>query len=122
MEENKDTNQESTNESGGIVSTTGEGIKEVASTISSKLSKKGKKKEEQSVSDAIASGSYGESTNKLASGDSITGVTFEPTIQTDFSTSHFWEKSEHLLIVFYEYKSYEFSSEPAFFGAGSFYG
>lgn len=40
-------------------------------------------------------------------GISITGVTFEPTIQTDFSTSHFWEKSEHLLIVFYEYKSYE---------------
>ena len=40
-------------------------------------------------------------------GISITGVTFEPTIQTDFDTSHFWEKSEHLLIVFYEYKSYE---------------
>ena len=40
-------------------------------------------------------------------GISITGVTFEPTIQTDFSTSHFWEKSEHLLIVFYEYKSYD---------------
>jgi len=40
-------------------------------------------------------------------GISITGVTFEPTIQTDFQTSHFWEKSEHLLIVFYEYKSYE---------------
>ena len=40
-------------------------------------------------------------------GISITGVTFEPTIQTDFLTSHFWEKSEHLLIVFYEYKSYE---------------
>ena len=39
-------------------------------------------------------------------GISITGVTFEPEIQTDFSTSHFWEKSEHLLIVFYEYKSY----------------
>ena len=33
-------------------------------------------------------------------GISITGVTFEPTIQTDFLTSHFWEKSEHLLIVF----------------------
>ena len=32
-------------------------------------------------------------------GISITGVTFEPTIQTDFNTS--------LLIVFYEYKSYE---------------
>ena len=40
-------------------------------------------------------------------GISITGVTFEPTIQTDFSTSHFWEKSEHLLSVFYEYKSYD---------------
>lgn len=40
-------------------------------------------------------------------GISITGVTFEPTIQTEFSTSHFWEKSEHLLIVFYEYKSYD---------------
>lgn len=40
-------------------------------------------------------------------GISITGVTFEPTIQTDFKTSHFWEKTEHLLIVFYEYKSYE---------------
>ncbi len=40
-------------------------------------------------------------------GISITGVTFEPTIQTDFDTSHFWEKSEHLLIVFYEYTSYE---------------
>ena len=40
-------------------------------------------------------------------GISITGVTLEPTIQTDFNTSHFWEKSEHLLIVFYEYKSYE---------------
>lgn len=40
-------------------------------------------------------------------GISITGVTFEPTIQTDFATSHFWEKAEHLLIVFYEYKSYE---------------
>ena len=39
-------------------------------------------------------------------GISITGVTFEPTIQTDFLTSHFWEKSERLLIIFYEYKSY----------------
>lgn len=38
---------------------------------------------------------------------SITGVTLEPTIQTDFKTSHFWEKSEHLLMVFYEYKSYD---------------
>lgn len=33
-------------------------------------------------------------------GISITNVTFEPTIETDFNTSHFWEKSEHLLIVF----------------------
>ncbi len=40
-------------------------------------------------------------------GISITGVTFEPDIQMDFITSHFWEKSEHLLIVFYEYKSYD---------------
>lgn len=40
-------------------------------------------------------------------GISITGVTFEPTIQTNFNTSHFWEKSERLLIIFYEYKSYE---------------
>lgn len=40
-------------------------------------------------------------------GISITNVTFEPTIETDFNTSHFWEKSEHLLIVLYEYKSYE---------------
>ena len=47
-------------------------------------------------------------------GISITGVTFEPTIQTDFSTSHFWEKSEHLLIVFYEYKSYEAVAASAY--------
>lgn len=40
-------------------------------------------------------------------GISITGVTFEPTIQTNFATSHFWEKSERLLIVFYEYLSYD---------------
>ena len=40
-------------------------------------------------------------------GISITGVTFEPTIQTNFDTSHFWEKSERLLIVFYEYLSYD---------------
>ena len=39
-------------------------------------------------------------------GISITGVTFEPTIQTDFLTSHFWKKAERVLIVFYEYKSY----------------
>ena len=47
-------------------------------------------------------------------GISITGVTFDPTIQTDFSTSHFWEKSEHLLIVFYEYKSYEAVAASAY--------
>ena len=40
-------------------------------------------------------------------GISITGVTFEPDIQHDFMTSHFWEKTENLLIVFYEYKSYD---------------
>lgn len=40
-------------------------------------------------------------------GISITGVTFEPDIQRVFETSHFWEKSERLLIVFYEYQSYE---------------
>lgn len=40
-------------------------------------------------------------------GISITNVTFEPTIQTNFWTSHFWEKSQRLLIVFYEYKSYD---------------
>lgn len=40
-------------------------------------------------------------------GISITGVTFEPDIQKDFVTSHFWEKAKHLLIVFYEYNSYE---------------
>lgn len=40
-------------------------------------------------------------------GISITGVTFEPTIQVEFETSHFWEKAKHLLIVFYEYKSYD---------------
>jgi hypothetical protein len=39
-------------------------------------------------------------------GISITGVTFEPTIQTDFLTSHFWEKAQRLLIIFYEYQSY----------------
>lgn len=40
-------------------------------------------------------------------GISITAVTLEPTIQMDFKSSHFWEKAERLLIVFYEYKSYE---------------
>lgn len=40
-------------------------------------------------------------------GISVTAVTFEPTIQMDFDTSHFWEKSERLLIVFYEYRSYK---------------
>jgi hypothetical protein len=57
-----------------------------------------------------AKGKTGPEYNRLLGakeGISITGVTFEPTIQKDFLTSHFWEKSEHLLIVFYEYKSYE---------------
>jgi len=40
-------------------------------------------------------------------GISITNVTFEPTIQTDFPTSHFCAKTERLLIVFYEYQSYD---------------
>jgi DNA mismatch repair protein MutH len=56
-----------------------------------------------------AKGKTGKAYNRFLSakeGISITGVTFEPTIQTDFFTSHFWEKSEHLLIVFYEYKPY----------------
>lgn len=44
-------------------------------------------------------------------GISITGVTLSPSIQLDFMTSHFWEKAEHLLIVFYEYNSY--TSIPA---------
>ena len=57
-----------------------------------------------------AAGKKGESYNKFLGakeGISITGVTFEPTIQLDFLTSHFWEKSQRLLIVFYEYKSYD---------------
>ncbi len=40
-------------------------------------------------------------------GISITAVTLEPTIQDDFATSHFWEKAQRLLIVFYEYTSYD---------------
>lgn len=50
-------------------------------------------------------------------GISITRVTFEPDIQRDFMTSHFWKKSERLLIVFYEYRSYDVvqSSEYAKF-------
>lgn len=48
---------------------------------------------------------------KAKEGISITAVTFEPDIQRDFSTSHFWEKAEHMLIIFYEYDSYE--SVPA---------
>lgn len=39
-------------------------------------------------------------------GISITQVTFDPTFESDFETSHFFEKSERLLMVFYEYKSY----------------
>ena len=48
---------------------------------------------------------------KAKEGISITGVTLSPYIQLDFMTSHFWEKSERLLIVFYEYDSYK--SVPA---------
>lgn len=58
----------------------------------------------------IAKGKTGAAYNFYLSakeGISITGVTFEPDIQREFITSHFWEKSEHLLIVFYEYKSYD---------------
>ena len=44
-------------------------------------------------------------------GVSITGVTLSPSIQLDFLKSHFWEKSERLLLVFYEYNSYK--SVPA---------
>jgi len=51
---------------------------------------------------------------KAKEGISITSVTFEPNIQTDFPTSHFWEKTEHLLIVFYEYKSYEVASASSY--------
>lgn len=40
-------------------------------------------------------------------GISVTAVTLEPDIQRDFYTSHFWEKAENMLFVFYEYKSYE---------------
>lgn len=59
---------------------------------------------------AKAKGKTGQKYNKYLGakeGISITGVTFEPDIQTDFQTSHFWEKAERMLIVFYEYKSYE---------------
>lgn len=54
-------------------------------------------------------GKDGEARNKYLGakeGISITDVTFEPTIQTDFVTSHFWEKSRRLLLVLYEYQSY----------------
>ena len=78
MEENKNNNPDNNiekptenNESGGIISTTGEGFKEIASGISSKLSKKNKKDEEQSISEAVASGNYGGSINSLASGEGI---------------------------------------------------
>lgn len=59
---------------------------------------------------AKAKGKTGAEYNQYLSakeGISITGVTFEPDIQRDFPTSHFWEKAERLLIVFYEYKSYD---------------
>lgn len=81
MEENKniDSNQNvqnpeqpvQNNAEGGIISTTGEGFKEIATGISSKLSKKNKKDEEQSITDAVASGNYSAETNSLASGEGI---------------------------------------------------
>lgn len=57
-----------------------------------------------------AFGKTGEEYNiylRAKEGISVTGVTFEPNIQTEFDTSHFWEKAKRILIVFYEYKSYE---------------
>lgn len=39
-------------------------------------------------------------------GISVTRVTIEP-IQQDFWTSHFWDKARRMLIVFYDYQSYE---------------
>lgn len=59
--------------------------------------------------EAKASGKTGEAYNAYLGakeGISITHVTFDPTYEKNFETSHFWEKSEHLLIVIYEYKSY----------------
>lgn len=58
----------------------------------------------------LAKGKVGEDYYKLfeaKEGISITGVTFTPTFERNFDTSHFWEKAEHLLIVFYEYQSYD---------------
>ena len=58
----------------------------------------------------MAHGKLGDEYNAYLSakeGISITAVTFEPTIQKDFHTSHFWQKAERLLIVFYEYTSYD---------------
>lgn len=40
-------------------------------------------------------------------GISITAVTLEPAIQQEFHSSHFWEKAQRMLIVFYEYRSYD---------------
>lgn len=40
-------------------------------------------------------------------GISITRMTLEPTYQKDFYTSHFWEKAQNLLMVFYEYDKYD---------------
>ncbi len=56
-----------------------------------------------------AKGKVGDSYNiylGAKEGISITAVTLEPNIQYDFATSHFWEKAQRLLIVFYEYKAY----------------
>lgn len=44
---------------------------------------------------------------KAKEGISITGVTFNPYPQTNFEKSHFWEKAENLLLVFYEYTAYK---------------
>lgn len=49
-----------------------------------------------------ANGKTGEAYNVYLGakeGISITHVTFEPPIQTNFDTSHFWEKTERLLIT-----------------------
>lgn len=63
------------------------------------------KRELESVKDKSGSSYNKHLTAK--EGVTITNVTFEPTFQNDFLTSHFFEKTEHILFVFYEYKSYE---------------
>lgn len=39
-------------------------------------------------------------------GVTITNVTLDPSCENNFLTSHFWEKTQHILFVFYEYLSY----------------